>query len=63
MRPHGPRWRTSTEMFGVRRFRLLFGEAEESGYVSRTCVTDSHRSIALVCLTEEGAAAYEDYER
>jgi hypothetical protein len=44
--------------------RVLFGEAEESGYVLLT-VTQlrDDTSIALVHLTEEGAAAYEDYER
>jgi hypothetical protein len=43
---------------------VLFGEAEESGYVLLT-VTQlrDDTSIALVHLTEEGAAAYEDYER
>jgi hypothetical protein len=43
---------------------VLFGEAEQSGYVwlSVTQLRDD-TSIALVHLTEEGAAAYEDYER
>ena len=43
---------------------VLFGEAEESGYVwlAVTQLRDD-TSIALVHLTEEGAAAYEAYER
>jgi hypothetical protein len=42
---------------------VLFGEAEESGYVRLAVTQLRDTSIALVHLTEPGGAAYEDYER
>ena len=41
----------------------LFGEAEESGYVRLDVTQLRDTSIALVHLTDEGAAAYEGYQR